>query len=77
MMTYTEDFLKEFRAYFKKVYLVYGIDYGRWNYKQGPWLEGVFELPSGWYIWLKENMYITEEKQFTQKFIDEVINDTI
>lgn len=72
-MTYTEDCLKKFKAYFKKVYLVYGTDYNAWNYRQGPHINGMDALDYSWAHWI--NQYLEGERKFNQKFIYEVINN--
>lgn len=77
-MTFTPEFSKKCRDYFKKVYFIYGDHFIRWN-----WDHEYADPPpntggQSWKTWLDTNSYLeydTTPKKFTQKFIDEVVND--
>lgn len=77
IMKYTEICLESYKTYFRKVYLVYGNDYNGWNFRQGPPIIGSIPLDTGWISWLQDNGYINADTEFTQKFIDEVVNGSI
>lgn len=63
---------KDCREYFTKVYILYGKDFYIWNKTQ----EAIPSKLLGWTAWMMENGYTDKDySYFTQKFIDEVINE--
>lgn len=57
---------KQWRLFFKKVYLKYGTDYLAWCHDGS---SDYNTIPSGWYKWTMRTGYIDNNKQFTEKFI--------
>ena len=60
---------KQWRLFFKKVYLKYGTDYRAWGYDGN---DDHMEIPDGWFVWIRKTEYVYND-QFTEKFISEVI----
>lgn len=61
---------KQWRLFFKKVYLKYGTDYLAWSTDKS---DDFRILPEGWSFWAMRTGYIDNNKQFTDKFINEVV----
>lgn len=92
IMTFTEEFSKNCSKYFKKVYILHGSyqSWDRFDDDDDDLLISGFNKITGqspsWVDWLIYNKYVypvgiretRETREFTQKFIDEVVcDDTI
>lgn len=77
---------QEYRAYFKKVYLFFGVNFHLWYDTEDPiwFIRNKFPdqyQQRAWSSWLRINQYVDDidyigECVFTEKFIKEVVDNT-